>query len=66
MFTATIRTKQLQKAAYITILVSLRAVSNPFRWPLLRVRPAILQGEATKGRQSTEARIVYNKKLSKI
>jgi hypothetical protein len=50
----------------VTMLVPLRAVSDPSRWPLPRVRPAISQGEATEGRQSIEARIVYNKESSKI
>jgi hypothetical protein len=50
----------------MTILVSLRAVSDPSGWPLLRVKPAISQGEATEGRQSTGAGTVHNKKLSKI
>jgi hypothetical protein len=61
-----IRTEQLQKAACITMLVSLRAVSDPFKWPLPRVKSAISQGEATEDRQSTEAGIIYNKKSSKI
>jgi hypothetical protein len=50
----------------VAVLVSLRAVSNPFGWPLLRTEPVILQEEATGDRQSTEARTVYNKELSKI
>jgi hypothetical protein len=50
----------------MTILVPPEAVSNPFGWPLLHKRPAILQGEATEDRQSIEARTVYNKELSKI
>jgi hypothetical protein len=50
----------------MTILVPLRAVSDPSRWPLPRERPAILQGEATEGRQSTGARTVHNEESSKI
>jgi hypothetical protein len=50
----------------MTILVPPEAVSDPSGWPLPRERPAISQGEATEGRQSIEARTVYNKKLSKI
>jgi hypothetical protein len=50
----------------MTILVPLGPVSDPSKWPLLRVQSAILQGEATEGGQSTGARIVYNKKLFKI
>jgi hypothetical protein len=50
----------------MTMLVSLKAISDLSRRPLPRERPAILQREATEGRQSTEARIVYNKKSSKI
>jgi hypothetical protein len=50
----------------MTMLVSLETVSNPSRWPLPRERPAILQGEATEGRQSTGAKTVHNKKSSKI
>jgi hypothetical protein len=61
-----IRIEQLRKAAYVALLVPLRAVSDPFRWSLPRVESAILQGEATEGGQSTEARAVYNKKSSKI
>jgi hypothetical protein len=48
------------------ILVSLRAVSDPSGWPLPRERPAISQGEATEGRQSTGAGTVHNKESSKI
>jgi hypothetical protein len=50
----------------MAMLVSLRAVSNPSRWPLSRVGSAISQGEATEGRQSTGAGTVHNKELSKI
>jgi hypothetical protein len=50
----------------MTMLVPLEAISDPSGWPLSRERPAILQGEAIKSRQSTEARTVHNKKLSKI
>jgi hypothetical protein len=50
----------------MTMLVSPETVSNPSRWPLLRERPAISQGEATEGRQSTGAGTVHNKELSKI
>jgi hypothetical protein len=50
----------------MTVLVSLRAVSDPSRWPLPHERPAISQGEAMKSRQSIEAGIVHNKKSSKI
>jgi hypothetical protein len=50
----------------MTILVPLKAISNPSGWPLPREGLAILQGEATKGRQSTEAGTVHNKKSSKI
>jgi hypothetical protein len=50
----------------MTMLVSLKAVSDPSRWPLSREGPAISQGEATEGRQSTGAGIVHNKESSKI
>jgi hypothetical protein len=50
----------------VTMLVSSEAASDSSRWPLSRERPAISQEEATEGRQSTEARTVYNKKSSKI
>jgi hypothetical protein len=48
------------------MLVPPEAVSDPSGWPPPRERPAISQGEATEGRQSTGARIVYNKESSKI
>jgi hypothetical protein len=50
----------------MTILVPSEAVSDPSGWPLPRKRPAILQGEATEGGQSTGAGTVHNKKSSKI
>jgi hypothetical protein len=50
----------------VAVLVPARAVSDPSGWPLSRVEPAISQGEATEGRQSTGARTVHNKKSSKI
>jgi hypothetical protein len=50
----------------VTMLVSPRAVSDPSGWPPPRVGPAISQGEATEGRQSTGARTVHNEKSSKI
>jgi hypothetical protein len=50
----------------MTMLVPPGAVSDPFRWSLSRVGPAISQGEAIKGRQSTEAGTVYNEESSKI
>jgi hypothetical protein len=50
----------------MTVLVPPRAVSDPSEWPLLRVGPAISQGEATEGRQSTGAGTVHNKESSKI
>jgi hypothetical protein len=42
------------------MLVPLRAVSDPSGWPLSRVKPVILQEEATESRQSTEAGIIHN------
>jgi hypothetical protein len=48
------------------MLVPPKAVSDPSGWPLLRKRPAISQGEATEGRQSTEAETVHNKESSEI
>jgi hypothetical protein len=50
----------------VTILVPPEAVSDPSGWPLPRERPAISQGEATEGGQSTGAGTVHNKKSSKI
>jgi hypothetical protein len=50
----------------MTILVPPEALSNLSGWPLPRVESAISQGEATEGRQSTEAETVHNKKSSKI
>jgi hypothetical protein len=50
----------------VTVLVPLRTVSDPSEWPLPRVGPAISQGEATEGRQSTGAGTVHNKESSKI
>jgi hypothetical protein len=50
----------------VAMLVSLRAVSDSSRWPPPRVGPAISQGEATEGRQSTGAGTVHNKESSKI
>jgi hypothetical protein len=50
----------------VTILVPSKTVSDPSGWPLSRVRPAISQEEAIKGRQSIEAGTVHNKKSSKI
>jgi hypothetical protein len=50
----------------VTMLVPPGAASDPSKWPLLHVRSTILQGEATEGRQSIEARTVYNKKSFKI
>jgi hypothetical protein len=50
----------------MTMLVSLRAASDPSEWPLLRVRSTISQGGTTESRQSTGAGIVYNEESSKI
>jgi hypothetical protein len=48
------------------MLVPSRAVSDPSGWPLPREGPAISQGEAMEGRQSTGAETVHNKESSKI
>jgi hypothetical protein len=50
----------------MTILVSSGPASNSSEWLLPRVQFAILQEKATEGGQSIEARIIYNKKSSKI
>jgi hypothetical protein len=50
----------------MTMLVPLKAVSDPSGWPPPREGPAISQGEATESRQSTGAGTVHNKKSSKI
>jgi hypothetical protein len=50
----------------MTMLVPPEALSDLSGWPSPRVGPAISQGEATEGRQSTGAGTVHNKKSSKI